>query len=203
VRHKKKKAEQHEPDVVDDIDVINETQHESALRDEPTDNVPYLEAYLEDRVKALELEKDELSDRLLRTMAEFDNYRKRVTREKEGLIKYGTERVAFEILPVIDNFERALEQSQQATDVGPLIAGLEMTLKQLLAALEKFDIRPFNSIGEQFDPELHEAMAQQEHPDHADNTVIEQFQKGYMQGKRMLRPARVLVSRAPAAPDES
>ena len=132
-------------------------------------------------------------------MAEFDNYRKRVTREKEGLVKYGIERIAFEILPVVDNFERALEQSHQATDAEPVIDGLKMILKQLLTALEKFEIKPFNSLGEQFNPEIHEAMAQQEHADHEDNTVIEQLQKGYMLGERLLRPARVIVSRAPSS----
>ena len=202
VRHKKKKTEQHESGVDDGVDMSNEEQ-ENALHDEPMDSAPDREDDLEARLKALEQEKNDLSDRLLRTMAEFDNYRKRVTREKEGLVKYGTERIAFEILPVVDNFERALEQSHQATDPGAVVDGLEMILKQLLTALEKFEIKPFNSIGEQFNPEIHEAMAQQEHPDHEDNTVIEQFQKGYMLGERMLRPARVLVSRAPAAPDET
>lgn len=202
MKHKKKKSEQHESGVDDGVDMINEEQ-ESAPHDEPMDNVPNREDVLEARLKALEQEKNELSDRLLRTMAEFDNYRKRATREKEGLVKYGTERIAFEILPVVDNFERALEQSHQATDPGAVVDGLKMILKQLMAALEKFEIKPFTSIGEQFNPEIHEAMAQQEHPDHEDNTVIEQFQKGYMLGERMLRPARVLVSRAPATPDEA
>ena len=78
-----------------------------------------------------------------------------------------------------------------------------MILKQLLAALEKFEIKPFNSVGEQFDPEIHEAMAQQEHPDYEDNTVIEQFQKGYMLGEKLLRPARVIVSRAPAPEEDT
>jgi molecular chaperone GrpE len=199
VRHKKKKAEQHAPD----IEINEKEQQEDTPQEPATDSEPACEESLEDRIKALEKEKNELSDRLLRTMAEFDNYRKRVTREKEGLVKYGTERIAFEILSVVDNFERALEQSHQATDAEPVIEGLKMTLKQLLAALEKFKITPFNSVGEQFDPEIHEAMAQQEHPDHEDNTVIEQFQKGYMLEKRLLRPARVLVSRAPAEPDET
>ena len=202
MRHTKKKPEQHESGVNDGADMINEEQ-ESAPHDEPLESVPNRDDDLETRLKALEQEKNDLSDRLLRTMAEFDNYRKRVTREKEGLIKYGTERIAFEILPVVDNFERALEQSHQATDPGALVDGLKMILKQLMAALEKFEIKPFHSIGEQFNPEIHEAMAQQEHPDHEDNTVIEQFQKGYMLGERMLRPARVLVSRAPATPDEA
>jgi len=197
VRHKKKKTEQH-------IEVNEEEkQPENAAQDGAIASEPNCEESPEDPLKALEQEKNELADRLLRTMAEFDNYRKRVTREKEGLVKYGIERIALEILPVVDNFERALEPSQQATDVDPVIDGLKMILKQLVTALEKFEIKPFNSIGEQFSPEIHEAMAQQEHPDHADNTVIEQLQKGYMLGKKMLRPARVIVSRAPAEPDET
>ena len=134
----KKNAEQHESDV----EVNEETQQESTLQEAPIDTEPACEDNLEDRIQALEQEKNELSDRLLRTMAEFDNYRKRVTREKEGLVKYGTERIAFEILPVVDNFERALEQSHQATDTESVIEGLKMTLKQLLAALEKFKIPP-------------------------------------------------------------
>ena len=195
MKHRKKKAEQHESD----IEVNKEARQEDA-REIPVESD--VEDIQQDPVEALEREKNELSDRLLRTMAEFDNYRKRVTREKEGLVKYGTERIALEILPIVDNFERALEQSNQATDADPVMDGLKMILKQLLAALEKFDIRAFNSIGEQFNPEIHEAMAQQEHPDHEDNTVIEQFQKGYLLGERLLRPARVIVSRAPSGDDE-
>lgn len=203
--HKKKKTPSpHEaaPEAAVDIDSQAEHAGANAPLDETADDSPENGADAKERLQALEQEKNELSDRLLRTMAEFDNYRKRVTREKEGLVKYGTERIAAEILPVVDNFERALEQSQQATDVGPVVAGLEMIIKQLLGALEKFEITPFNSVGEQFDPEFHEAMAQQEHPDHADNTVLEQFQKGYMLGDKLLRPARVVVARAPAHPEE-
>lgn len=194
MRKREKKAEQHETDAK----VQEKTQQEDTREIPIDDSETAGEDSPQDPVKVLEQEKNEISDRLLRTMAEFDNYRKRVTREKEGLVKYGTERIALEILPVVDNFERALEQSDQATDNRGVIDGLKMILKQLLSALEKFDIKPFDSIGEQFNPEIHEAMAQQEHPDHEDNSVIEQFQKGYMLGERLLRPARVIVCRAPA-----
>lgn len=199
--HKKKQSGQQDgPVPLETVDMDDAL--EDAPQDVPGEDGPADADDAEARVQALEQEKSELSDRLLRTMAEFDNYRKRVAREKEGLVKYGIERVAAEILPVVDNFERALEQSRQSADVGPVVEGLEMILKQLLGALEKFEITPFNSIGEQFDPGVHEAMAQQEHPDHDDNTVIEQFQKGYMLGGKLLRPARVVVSRAPAPPGE-
>ncbi|MBM4309608.1 MAG: nucleotide exchange factor GrpE [Deltaproteobacteria bacterium] len=199
--HKKKRTN---PDLDGTCDMDNAASQAdgSIMQDEFCDAPPVACAEVQDRVQALEQEKNDLSDRLLRAMAEFDNYRKRVTREKEGLVKYGTERIALEILPVVDSFERALEQSRQATEIEPVVTGLEMILKQLLSALEKFDIKPLHAVGEPFDPAFHEAMAQQDHPDHADNTVIEQVQKGYMLGDKLLRPARVLVSRAPAAPGE-
>jgi len=201
VSHKKKRNDHAaDPDTVfdADADTADRQAADSTLPDACMDAA----AEADGRLQALEQEKNALSDRLLRAMAEFDNYRKRVTREKEGLVKYGTERIALEILPVVDSFERALEQSRQATEIEPVIAGLEMILKQLQATLEKFEIKPLHAVGEPFDPAFHEAMAQQEHPDHADNTVIEQFQKGYMLGDKLLRPARVLVSRAPAEPGE-
>lgn len=142
-------------------------------------------------------ENKELSDRLLRTLAEFDNYRKRVTREKEELTTYGTERLALALLPVLDNFERACEQAHTARDVQQVVSGIEMILKQLRSTLEKFNIKPFDATGEMFDPEKHEAVAQQEHESYPANTVTAEVQKGYYLGDKLLRPARVIVAREP------
>ncbi len=156
---------------------------------------------LSKKLEKAEKEKQEINDRLLRTMAEFDNYKKRVNREKEDLIKHGTEKLALELLPVVDNFERALEQAKDAgdaEDVGPVIDGIEMILKQLINTLEKFHVKPFDSVGKPFDPEKHEAMAQQEHGGYESNTVIEEFHKGYSLRDKLLRPARVIVSREPS-----
>jgi molecular chaperone GrpE len=149
------------------------------------------------QIEKLEKENHELSDRLLRTMAEFDNYRKRVAREKEDLLKYGAEKMALDILPVADNFERALEQAKTAKNAASVVEGVEMIFKQFLATLEKFNIKPFDSIGQAFDPEKHEAMAQQENGEYAENTVMAEFQKGYFLNGKLLRPARVVVSRGP------
>jgi len=149
------------------------------------------------QLENLEKEKADLSDRLLRTVAEFDNYRKRVSREKEDLIKFGNEKFALDLLPVVDNFERSLEQARNAREIEPVIEGIEMILKQFTTTLEKFHIKPFASIGEPFDPEKHEAMAQQEHEEYDENTVIEEYQKGYFLKERLLRPARVIVSKPP------
>ncbi len=162
-----------------------------------------------EKIETLEKEKQEIHDRLLRTMAEFDNYKKRVTREKENLITYGTEKFAGELLPVIDNIDRALEQARNTEEAAPIIEGIRMILKQFLDVLEKFHIKPFNSVGELFDPEKHEAMAQQPHDEYDENTVITECQKGYFLRDKLLRPARVIVSTtstqqedSPSEPDE-
>jgi len=151
---------------------------------------------LNKKLEEVEKEKNEFSDRLLRNMAEFDNYRKRVAREKEDLIKYGNEKFAFDILSVMDNFERSLEQARKSQEVEPVIEGIEMIRKQFVSALEKFDVKPFESVGKPFDPERHEAMAQQEHDEYEENTVIEEYQKGYFLKEKLLRPARVIVSKS-------
>jgi molecular chaperone GrpE len=146
------------------------------------------------QIEKLEQDNIELSDRLLRTMAEFDNYRKRVAREKDDLLKYGAEKMALDILPVADNFERALEQAKTAANAAAVVEGIEMIFKQFLATLEKFNIKPFVSMGQPFDPEKHEAMAQQKSGEYAANTVMAEFQKGYSLNDKLLRPARVVVS---------
>ena len=150
---------------------------------------------LAQQLAAREKENGELIDRLQRTLAEFDNYRKRVSREKDDLLKYGAEKMALDMLPVADNFERALEQAKSATDPTAVVEGIEMIHKQFLATLEKYKVRPFDSLGEPFNPEKHEAMAQQEHPDYDANTIMAELQKGYFLDDRLLRPASVVVSR--------
>ena len=186
-------------------DAEEEPQEESAdpfiEKDESEDdnNEPALSAEaLYESLEKAEKEKEELNDRLLRTIAEFDNYKKRVTREKGNLIKYGTEKLAFELLAVVDNFERAFEQALEANEVQSVVEGIEMILKQFEGVLEKFHIKSFNSVGEQFNPEKHEAMAQQEDAEHEENTIISEFQKGYFLSDRLLRPARVIVSKGPS-----
>jgi molecular chaperone GrpE len=150
------------------------------------------------KVEKAEQERQDIQDRYLRTLAEFENYKKRVAREKAGLIAYGTEKLALELLPVIDNFERAFEQAKKAEHIQPVVDGVAMILKQLEEMLKKFNITPFNTVGERFDPEKHEAMAQQEKPDTEDNTVVQEFQRGYLINEKLLRPARVIVSKKPS-----
>lgn len=145
-----------------------------------------------------EKERLELYDQLLRTMADFDNYKKRVAKDKDDLIRYGHEKLFRELLPVIDNFERALEQAKNSPDQKALQEGIAMILKQFVSALEKFGVKEFSSVGQVFDPNKHEAMTHQESAGHEENTVMAEFQKGYNLNDRLLRAAMVAVAKRPA-----
>jgi len=192
---------QHEKDHHDDI---HETPEEKGPEEDKEKKELHLtKKELLARIENAEKENQNLSDRLLRTLAEFDNYRKRVAREKEELIKYGIEKFALELLPILDNFERACEQIQKAKEIDKVVAGVEMILKQLRDTLEKFHVKPFASVGEPFDPEKHEAMAHQEHDTFAANTVTAEFQKGYYLSDKLLRPARVMVSKGTPGEDQT
>jgi molecular chaperone GrpE len=153
---------------------------------------------IESRLEQTEKEKQDLYDRLLRTTADFDNFRKRVSKEKDDLIRYGNEKLARELLPVIDNFERALQQAENSPDNKALREGIEMILKQFIAVLEKFGVKNFTAIGQPFDPNKHEAMVHQESSEHEENAVISEFQKGYYLHDKLLRPALVAVAKKPA-----
>ena len=158
---------------------------------------------LKAKLEQTEKEKQDLYDRLLRTTADFDNFRKRVSREKDELIRYGNEKIARELLPVIDNFERALQQAENSTDNKALREGIEMILKQFIAVLEKFGVKDFTSVGQQFDPNKHEAMVHQESSEHEENSVLSEFQKGYYLHDKLLRPSLVAVAKKPAEISEA
>lgn len=140
-------------------------------------------------------------DLYLRAAAELENYRKRAQREREDLAKFANEKILREMLPVIDNLERAVEHARQDGDKGgSLLEGVEMTLTQFGKVLEKFNVVSVTSVGEPFDPARHEAMGQIESAEHPPNTVAQELQKGYLLHERLLRPSLVMVTRAPAAP---
>ncbi len=161
------------------------------------------EAELKAALEKKDVENKELYDRLLRSMADFDNHKKRVSKEKDDLIRYGNEKLVREFLPVIDNFERALGQAENAPASQALKEGIEMILKQFISVLEKFGVKSFSSIGQSFDPNKHEAMVQQESAEHENNTVISEFQKGYYLHDRLLRPALVAVAKSPSVQEDS
>ncbi len=139
-------------------------------------------------------------DLYLRERAELENFRKRMQREKEDLIRFANENLLREILTVVDNLERAIEHARKNDEtIQGLMEGVEMTLSQCQKLLEKFGVSPVMAVGEPFDPTWHEAMGQLESTEHPANTVLQEMQKGYVLNDRLLRPALVLISKAPAA----
>ena len=140
--------------------------------------------------KALE----ELKTRHMRLMADFDNYRKRVQREQATQRLYASENSMRDLLGVVDNIERALSVSSGDDIAGSMAEGVRMILNQMMSVLERHGVKPFDSVGETFDPERHEAVARQGHEVYDEDLVCEQMQKGYMLHDRLLRAASVVVS---------
>jgi molecular chaperone GrpE len=136
-------------------------------------------------------------DKVLRERADLENYRKRVQKEKEELIRYGHENLVHEILPAVDNLERALSHVTHEEAQSPVIQGVKMTLGMLHGALRKFGVVPIECIGKPFDSAQHHAMSQVETADVAPNCVVDELQKGYMIHDKLLRPAMVTVATAP------
>ena len=135
-------------------------------------------------------------DQALRAVAELDNVRKRAAREVEQAHKFGVEKLAQELLPVLDSLELAVANAGRA-DVASLVAGQEATLKLLAKAFEKHQVLALDPVGEPFDPERHEAMVMQPSATAAPDSVLTVVQRGYELNGRLLRPARVIVARAP------
>jgi molecular chaperone GrpE len=137
-----------------------------------------------------------LQDKYLRLAAEFDNYKRIAARDQREQAKFANEQVLRELLPVIDNLERAIGHSKNSSGSDGLIQGVELTLKQLIETLGKFGVKPITSLGDMFDPSRHQAVAHLESPGAAENTVVEEYQKGYLLHDRILRPAMVAVAAA-------
>lgn len=147
-----------------------------------------------DEKERLTAELREINDKYLRLYAEFENYKKRVNKDKEEIFKYGNESLLYELLPVIDNLEMALKHAMNSVSEG-LVQGVEITLKELQRTLEKFGLSPIEANGKPFDPLVHHAMTQVEKDDVDEKTVVEEFRKGYMFRDKVLRPSLVGVSK--------
>jgi molecular chaperone GrpE len=147
-----------------------------------------------DPIEALQREKDALQDRLLRTAAEFDNYRKRMDRERRDLAEYAAADVIKDVLPILDNFERAL-QAPATPETDALRKGIELIHKQMLDLLKKRGVTPIEALGVDFDPNFHQAVIHEASADHREGEVMQELQRGYLLGDRLLRPAMVKVAK--------
>jgi len=167
--------------------VLTEEQPETV--DQPTD--------LEARFQEKEKEAKDHYDRYLRLSAELENYKKRAEKEKGETYKFANENLVKDLLPVLDNLERALEHGREARNHKALLEGVEMTHKGFWGVLEKYGITLVDALGEEFDPNNHEAVMVQEDTQNPPNVVINQLQKGYRLHNRLIRPAMVIVSKKP------
>ncbi|MGA1826267.1 MAG: nucleotide exchange factor GrpE, partial [bacterium] len=173
--------------------------------DQPEDKLKEIEAKLaEEKEKNKELEKllaeekennNKIYDRYLRIHAEFDTYKKRIDREKDEFMKYAAEKSIKDLLPIIDNLELAIKSSKECEDFNSFSKGINLIHKQLTDFLAKEGVSLISAIGKKFDPTIHEAIMQKDSPDHENNTIIEEHQKGYILKDRLLRPACVTVSK--------
>jgi molecular chaperone GrpE len=168
---------------------------EEGNADETADAVDPLKD-LEEKVTEAQAEARENHDRMLRLAAEFENYKKRTNREMEDLKKYATENLIRQLLTIVDNLERAIASASADNQNGQgVIDGVALTLAEVMKILEKHHVSPIESLGVPFDPSFHQAMCQEESDEHPPNTVVQEYQKGYMIHDRLLRPAMVVVSK--------
>ena len=158
---------------------------------EPVENKPLTP---EEKIAELELQLAETRDQLLRKAADFENFRKRMNQEKQSSIEYANQSLLLDIIPIIDDFERAILAGESSTDIKAFLEGVKMIEKRLTSQLEsKWGLRRFISAGETFDPNLHEALMMEKSPDVSEAIVQEDLIKGYFLKERVIRAAKVKV----------
>lgn len=143
----------------------------------------------------LKEEKEETNNRLLRSIADLENYRRRSEREKEDLRKFGIDKIVSDLVPAVDNMERAMAHARDKGEENSLVEGIGMVHRQILSTLKKYGVEPFESKGQPFDPQRHEAIQQIETTEFETGTIMEEYQKGYFIHERLLRPALVVVAK--------
>ena len=179
-----------------------EVDIETTGTDEDFDTFPDEAEHVEQDIAALQQEAGENKDRLLRLAAEFENYKKRMERERDTIVKYAGENILRELLNTLDNLDRALEQgTADSQDVQKkldgMVEGVDLTRKGLLSTLEKFEVVPLESVGQEFNPNEQEALTMEASDEVPANHVLVEFARGFRFKDRLLRPAKVVVSKGP------
>jgi molecular chaperone GrpE len=147
-----------------------------------------------EELEQLRKQADENYQRYLRTQADFDNFRRRARQEKEDLAKYASQKLVESLVPIIDNFDRALQSSKETQDFDGLVKGIDMVFRQFEGVLQTEGVKQIESVGQPFNPEFHQAIMQVETDEYEEGIVVEELQKGYMLNDRVIRPAMVKVS---------
>ncbi len=140
---------------------------------------------------------EEWKQKYLYTLAELENFRKRVVKERSELIKYGSRDVFYDLLEITDNFGRVIEADKKESDPKVIVQGIEMIYDQLIKLLQKYEVKPIETEKKEFDPNVHDAMQKVPTDEHKPGTVIQEIQKGYKYRDKVLRPARVIVAAEP------
>lgn len=180
---------------------FTEEQEVTAAEQEPVNEAAAAEAQAEEitdqeqnELSRLKAEAEETQQRFVRAQADFDNFRRRTQKEKEELAKYASMKLVTELVPVMDNFERAMATVPEGTETESFAKGFQMILRQLETVLTNEGLTPMETVGQPFNPEFHQAIMQVESDEHEEGIVVEEVQKGYMLKDKVLRPAMVKVS---------
>lgn len=193
--------------LADKDEPVKETDSEEPLSEEPETKTQDTETRENSQSNSCKKEKSEIDefkdqlaaerDRVLRLSAEFENYKKRSSKELSEFKKFANETIFRQLLTVVDNMERAISSAREnGNDGKALLDGIEMTYKDMLRILTSFNVKPVEAEGKSFDPAFHQAVTQQESDDHPENTVVAELQKGYLFHDRLIRPSMVVVSKA-------
>nr|WP_269430733.1 nucleotide exchange factor GrpE [Domibacillus enclensis] len=176
---------------------MNETaaqEEENESVETETDEVVLEEAQEESKEEQLQKQLDESEDRYLRLRADFDNFRRRANLDREAQEKYRAQKLVGELLPVLDNFERALQVTAEHEETKSLLQGMEMVYKTLVAALQSEGVEPIETVGKPFDPTVHQAVMTDSDESAEPNSVLAELQKGYKLKDRVIRPSMVKVN---------
>ena len=191
-------------DKEEDAIQTNDTNSENMEENPAEESSPNEGEDVKSRLDLLEEENSLLKDQLLRKQADFENFRKRLTREKEDSIKYANQMLLLDITSIIDDFERAIKSADESKDFTSFHDGVSLIEKQMISMLEKkWNLKRFDSVGEVFDPDRHLAIAVEENGECETVTVVEDYQKGYLFHERVLRPAKVKVAKPFENTDEA
>jgi molecular chaperone GrpE len=171
----------------------HDLDHEEHKKKKKKEEADELKAAIEEKDKQIE----ELRQKLLYQQADFENFKKLKVKEKQEALRFGNETLIKELLPVIDNLERAIEHAGKTDEAKSISEGVALTLNGFLKVLEKFDVSRIDAGGKKFDPNIHEAVYQEESENVEPGTVIGEFQKGYTMDGRLLRPSMVSVAKKP------
>ncbi|WP_366294630.1 nucleotide exchange factor GrpE [Paenibacillus sp. AN1007] len=190
-----------EVNILKEEQTFTEEQEVTAAEQEPVNEAAAAEAQAEEitdqeqaELARLKTEAEENQQRFVRAQADFDNFRRRTQKEKEELAKYASMKLVTELVPVLDNFERAMATVPEGTETESFAKGIQMILRQLETVLTNEGLTAMEAVGQPFNPEFHQAIMQVESEEHEEGIVVEEVQKGYMLKDKVLRPAMVKVS---------